>query len=669
MFKPLLPIFILCLTLVPSGSLFAQISVELDSITVSASRISSDISASGKSVSVITSETIQATGALSVDELLRSLPGVNINARQGFGVQADVGIRGSTYSQVLFMLDNVPLNDPLTGHFNTNIPVALSEIGQIELIRGPAAASFGSDAVGGVIHIKTKSFLQMERSDQDVATRSRFDLDLSGGAHALHIADLSASRSTRSLDFSAAVRYAASDGEAFPNPAFDQGISSEPDFRTFFNLFNASASLTWRPTPSNSFYLRTGVDERDFNARYFYTLSPLDESTETIRSRWILSAFTRDRNNRRTEIHASLRSTDDRFDFNPAVTAANEHTTRMSFLNGSHQITLHPDNLLRRVRIMAGAQFIGKSIESTDRGNHSVYSAGFYTIGAFNFRGNVDLNSALRLQHDPGGEPTLLPQLSLAWNLDRLTLRTSAGRATRTADFTELYISSAIEQLTPLRNRGNPSLAPETSWSLDGGADWRNGRNSLFSISLFYRTSSNLIDYLLTSSDEIFNADNLIPGELYFYAGNISRASTYGFESSFRSTVSLPGSHSLHMDAGYTRIVTTSKEGTFSRYIANHPSHQITAGFRFDTGSFRLISESEVQFRESEINETMNAAIPGSYFLTHLRLEASLLNSGTVIYFTIRNLTDTFWQEILGAPMPGRWILGGIRVQLPNSSF
>ena len=43
----------------------------------------------------------------SIDELFRFLTGVNVNARNDFGVQVDVGIRGSTFSQVLFLIDNI----------------------------------------------------------------------------------------------------------------------------------------------------------------------------------------------------------------------------------------------------------------------------------------------------------------------------------------------------------------------------------------------------------------------------------------------------------------------------------------------------------------------------------------------------------------------------------
>ena len=93
-----------------------------------------------------------------MDELLQYVGGVNINNRGGFGVQSDIGMRGSTFSQVLVLVDNQRINDPLTAHFNNYVPIPLSEVHHIEIVRGSASASFGADAVGGIIHIKTKTY-------------------------------------------------------------------------------------------------------------------------------------------------------------------------------------------------------------------------------------------------------------------------------------------------------------------------------------------------------------------------------------------------------------------------------------------------------------------------------------------------------------------------------
>ena len=643
---------------------YGQIAVELDSISVTASRISASISESGKSVSVYTQDDIQRMPVNSVDDLLRTLPGVNINGRQGFGVQADVGIRGTTFSQVLFMLDNTPLNDPLTAHFNTNIPVSLSEIGQIELIRGPASTSYGADAVGGVVHIKTKMYMEREVQSGS-GLLNRIDADLAAGENSLRMADVGVELQGTGWRFSSSVRTSRSDGESFPNPGFAEGISNREQYNTFFDVTNYTAAISARLSDSWSWYVRGGVDERDFNARYFYTRSIADESTEQISSKWGLSTLTRKSGNHRTELNSSYRTLNDIFDFNPELAPANEHTTNQLYVNLSHQY--ERENVTERIssaRLMVGAQFTDKEIESTDRGDHREGNGGFYAIASAGFVNGLNMTTSLRLQFDPLGNANLLPQLSAAYNIRRVTFRGSVGRAIRTGDFTERYVSSQIPNLTPLRNIGNPDLEPEKSVTIDGGIDWRPNQNLLFSQTLFYRHSTNLIDYSLTNESQITNADNLLPGEDYFYASNITSTDAYGAEWISDATINLGSQKQLNLRGGYTYIRTTGSGDSVSRYIANHPSHQLSAGIRYHTSLFMISSQSGYNVRSAEAEALVDGEVPSSYFVTNLSLSATPFQFPVRIYTRIMNLTDTEYQEILGAPMPGRWIMGGVQISL-----
>jgi len=156
------PLFLLIGILLACQTLSSQDSLQLDQVIVTATRIPTASYKTGRSISIITADELRELPVTTVDEMLRYLPGINLNSRNDFGVQSDIGIRGSTFSQVLILVDDVRVNDPLTAHFNNNIPVPLSEIAQVEIIRGPAAASYGSDAVGGIIHIKTKTFISAE---------------------------------------------------------------------------------------------------------------------------------------------------------------------------------------------------------------------------------------------------------------------------------------------------------------------------------------------------------------------------------------------------------------------------------------------------------------------------------------------------------------------------
>ncbi|MEX0722759.1 MAG: TonB-dependent receptor [Gracilimonas sp.] len=662
----LLPILLLLLLWDFSN---AQMKAELENIEVSASRITTSISESGKNVSVITAEMISEMPVQSVDDLLRSLPGVNINGRAGFGVQADVGVRGSTFSQVMFLLDNTPLNDPLTAHFNTNIPVALSEIAQIELIRGPASTSFGADAVGGVIHIKTKAYMMKEiEGSEEVETRT--NIDISAGENDLRIIDATAGINKKNVRFSTSFRTASSDGEEIPNPGFERQVSSEETYNTYFDMMNLSTALSVNFAKNWNWYVRSGIENRDFNARYFYTRSEFDESTEQINSRWALSALTYDNNNHRSEINFSYRDVEDVFDFNPAIAPANVHQTGSLFLNASHQYELGDDQLsslsqsLNYMRFMVGGQVLNKQIESTDRGDHENTSWGVYGIHTMNYNFGLSVTSSLRLQFNPISDLSFLPQISAAYDLGTINLRTSIGRAIREGDFTERYISHQIPNLTPGRNIGNPDLLPEESTTFDLGFDWTPANNLRFSPTFFYRSSSNLIDYALTNSNNIQNTDNLQPNEEYFYASNISESDVVGIEFFTALNNELSSNSNLRTEAGYTYIKTTSDGNTVSRYIANHPSHQLSFDLSLNAGDFSVQSQSQFNVRSDESNALINAEVPDQYFLTNLKLGYKPFGQNFQIYTQVLNLTDTQYQEILGAPMPGRWILGGVKYSL-----
>jgi iron complex outermembrane receptor protein len=98
-------------------------SYTLDPVVVTASRIPQQLSKIGQSVSIITREEIEALPADSIADLLQTVSGVDVRRRGTHGVQADVGIRGSTFEQTLILIDGINVSDPQTGHHNLDIPV------------------------------------------------------------------------------------------------------------------------------------------------------------------------------------------------------------------------------------------------------------------------------------------------------------------------------------------------------------------------------------------------------------------------------------------------------------------------------------------------------------------------------------------------------------------
>ena len=106
-------------------------------------------------ISIINKDEIQSSGSSSIVDLLQRQPGIEISNTGGIGKQSSIYLRGSNANQLIVLIDGVRLNSISTGLMAfENIP--LSQIERIEILRGPSASIYGSDAIGGVIQLFTK---------------------------------------------------------------------------------------------------------------------------------------------------------------------------------------------------------------------------------------------------------------------------------------------------------------------------------------------------------------------------------------------------------------------------------------------------------------------------------------------------------------------------------
>lgn len=108
-------------------------------------------------VSVIDESTIERRQAQNAAELLRDAPGVDVN-----GVGPNQGrpiIRGQRGLRVLFLEDGLRLNNPRrqTDFGEITGLVALEDVARAEVVRGPASVLYGTDAIGGVLNLVTKT--------------------------------------------------------------------------------------------------------------------------------------------------------------------------------------------------------------------------------------------------------------------------------------------------------------------------------------------------------------------------------------------------------------------------------------------------------------------------------------------------------------------------------
>lgn len=139
--------------------------VQLQDVVVTATRTEKALEDVPGSVSVITQEDLQKQDIETVDEALRLTPGVFAKRTKGLmDSTPSVSIRGLKGDQyTLVMIDGQPVNDAYTGGVQWG-SLPIGNIERIEVIRGPASALYGGNAMGGVINIITKAPEKLEMS-------------------------------------------------------------------------------------------------------------------------------------------------------------------------------------------------------------------------------------------------------------------------------------------------------------------------------------------------------------------------------------------------------------------------------------------------------------------------------------------------------------------------
>ncbi len=115
--------------------------------------------------SVITAQDIEAMGARTLAEALRSVPGMYVGTHwlTDSPTYAVRGLLTATNPEILVMIDNVPIKALNTGGVGRgwgDLPVA--NIARVEIIRGPGSAVYGADAFSGVVNILTKTAADMK---------------------------------------------------------------------------------------------------------------------------------------------------------------------------------------------------------------------------------------------------------------------------------------------------------------------------------------------------------------------------------------------------------------------------------------------------------------------------------------------------------------------------
>ncbi|MEZ4935582.1 MAG: TonB-dependent receptor [Saprospiraceae bacterium] len=578
---------------------------QLEQVVISENRLSLPLSEQTRSIIVIDQKQLSTLPSQSVAGALQYFAGIDIRQRGPNGVQADAGIRGSTFDQVLILVNGIKISDLQTGHHSLNLPVDIENIERIEVLKGPGARVFGQNAFAGAINIITKN------PDQPF-----FKIQASGGQHSLWGAKASGSFKTGSIKHYLSTSFDHSDGYKY---------NTDYDIANHFYQADIKSG-------KNRLQLMGGLTSRKFGANGFYASPAFMDQYEEIQTSLAALKIARPLNNS-VFLKSSVYWRRNRDDYvfvreNPSA-YQNIHTSN----NYGADLNLSISNKLGISGI--GLDVNQLELESNNLGQRSRSVATLFVEHRFEWLDKkLSLTPGFQMNYYSDFDLNVLPGIDMGYDLsENIGLYANWGRTYRVPTFTDLYYSDQA-------NRGNPDLQPEFANTYEIGLktihlDGWNGQ-----MAFFHRQSNDIIDWSKADAADPWTPDNLIGVNTSGIDGNLTWSNI-----SQRTVIQ-------RVDVGYTYIQATTvdvEEGGFSRYALENLKHQLSVGVSLRYSQY---FSQMVYFRHYD---RVNL---DDYQLVDTRLNFHWEKITAFVEAT--NLFDKTYKETNLVTMPGRWLKSGV---------
>ncbi|MCW5652728.1 TonB-dependent receptor [Hydrogenophaga sp.] len=230
---------------------------------VTATRVETRTDAVLSDVVVIDADTLEKSTGRTLSEVLTRAAGLQMTANGGLGKQSGLFVRGTETRHVLLLVDGVRYGSSTAGSASfDNIPLGI--IDRIEVLKGPASALYGSDAVGGVVQVFTKQGTKGFHPNASVTL----------GSYGHRAASAGLSGGTDEVTYSLNLGTVRERGFSATNPGVAFGSHNPDD--DGFDQDSVSGSLRWAIAPgwvtSLNFTQADGTTEYDngpgaFNVR------------------------------------------------------------------------------------------------------------------------------------------------------------------------------------------------------------------------------------------------------------------------------------------------------------------------------------------------------------------------------------------------------------------
>ncbi len=588
----------LTLPLTISTAVFAESSTELDTMVVTTTRTPVATDKLLSSVSVISREEIERYNYQTLAEAINSLAGVTISNSGGLGKQTSLFLRGTESNHTQIILNGVKL---ATNEFGApqleHIP--LNQVERIELVRGPQSTLYGSESIGGTIHIFTK-----KGAGEITPT-----ISVGYGTHDTRETSVGLSGGNTSNWFNISLGYKQSDGfnacDGRSASLFIGCFANEPDKDAYHNA-NTSLDFGHRFTNGaeielfslyskgqvefDGFFNETNFLQHTYGSSLTFNLSPIWSVKAT------LSQGRAEADNSGASSTSFADNKQNNFSLQNDIKLANNHL-----------LTIGYDYENDKINESAG-------FTKTKRDNNAVFVQLLGEAGIHDYR--------IAIRNDNNQQFGNYTTGNLAWGTkitSRIRVYASYGTAFTAPSLIDLYNPDSFGFTT-----SNPNLDPERSKSYEIGIS---GEQSTIN------WSANLFQTKIK---------DLIALDSAFVPQNISKAKIKGFE--LQASTQIAG---IHLDGQYSFVNPKDKSGGTNdgNILARRAKHSFTFNANKSFGKFSLASKVFVSGHRFD-NAANTRKIAG--FTTVDLVGAYQISNSTNLQLKISNLFDEKYETISG---------------------
>ena len=604
---------------------FAQTdSLSLQEVVVTGTRNATDVRHLPYTVNVINRQTLTEQQQTSVlPTVMQQVPGLFVTSRSmmGYGVSTGaaggLSLRGVTggAGQLLVLIDGHPQYNGVYGHpISDSYQTLMAE--RVEVLRGPASVLYGSNAMGGVLNIVTRSM-------HENGVKTHINL----GAGSYGTVQTEASNQLRSGRFSSTVaaQYSRTDNHR-PNMGFEQyggyvklGYDISDHWNAAIDLdlthWNASNPGTvTQPKLENDQWITRGAASLTIENHYNKTSGALSVYDNFGRHK-INDGYNADGGTPQTDL---FRSKD-------AVAGVSWYQSTQLFEGNRVTVGLEYQHIYGRAWYTN--RETGETVTTQRRLMQSAHSHENEVAGYVDFRQDITewltIDAGLRYDHHSTAGGEWVPQAGVVLRpVETGALKASVSKGFRNPNTREMYMYGTAN---------HDSLRAERLWNYE--LSWRHSLSGFsYGANLFYIKGDNMIQAVA--------GKNINTGEIENYG--LELEAEYRIDSHW----SLNTNHSLlHMK---NPVVAAPTYKGFLGANFNYQKWSIIAGLQYLNGLYTAVGKDEQKENVCLLNATVNYAL--------------CKNVG--LWLRGENLLAQSYEINLGYPMPRATFMGGVNINI-----